>query len=148
MNTHLTASTAMPQTNALIATVVPGNQRSRFWPQHFGNIPQWLVLEPRVFGWLDRFCADYHGGLWDFYTISNGGAFLVPDTDKEYVLFNALNGNGATVGQEAAGITACLMAYSHHACRTESEAMTDHFYRLREYALHHPESRAIFALID
>jgi hypothetical protein len=148
MNTHLIAPTAMPQTNALSATVVPGNQRSRFWPQHFGNIPQWLVLEPRVFGWLDRFCADYHGGLWDFYTLSNGGAFLMPDTDKEYVLFNALNGNGATVGQEAAGITACLMAYSHHACRVESEAMTDHFYRLREYALHHPESRAIFALID
>ncbi|MDA5483596.1 antirestriction protein, partial [Yersinia intermedia] len=24
----------------------------------------------------------------------------------------------------------------------------NHFYRLREYALHHPESRAIFALID
>ncbi|WP_447871326.1 antirestriction protein [Serratia fonticola] len=148
MNTHLIAPTAMPQTNALSATVVPGNQRSRFWPQHFGNIPQWLVLEPRVFGWLDRFCADYHGGLWDFYTLSNGGAFLMPDTDKEYVLFNALNGNGATVSQEAAGITACLMAYSHHACRVESEAMTDHFYRLREYALHHPESRAIFALID
>ena len=148
MNTHLTAPTAMPQTNALSATVVSGNQRSRFWPQHFGNIPQWLILEPHVFGWLDRLCADYHGGLWDFYTLSNGGAFLMPDTDKEYVLFNALNGNGATVGLEAAGITACLMAYSHHACRVESEAMTDHFYRLREYALHHPESRAIFTLID
>ncbi|CAI0977828.1 antirestriction protein [Serratia fonticola] len=148
MNTHLTAPTAMPQTNALSATVVSGNQRSRFWPQNFGNIPQWLILEPHVFGWLDRLCADYHGGLWDFYTLSNGGAFLMPDTDKEYVLFNALNGNEATVGQEAAGITACLMVYSHHACRVESEAMTDHFYRLREYALHHPESRAIFTLID
>ncbi|WP_337049190.1 antirestriction protein [Serratia fonticola] len=144
MNTHSAPSTA----SSVIATRVPGDQRSRFWPQHFGSIPQWLVLEPRVFGWLDRLCVDYHGGLWDFYMLSNGGAFLMPDIDKEYVLFNALNGNGATVGQEAAGITACLMAYSHHACRTESEAMTDHFYRLREYALHHPESRAIFVLID
>ncbi|CAI1228235.1 antirestriction protein [Serratia fonticola] len=148
MNMHSESSTAIPQASPLIATVVPGCQRSRFWPQHFGSIPQWLILEPHVFGWLDKLCADYHGGLWDFYTLSNCGAFLMPDTDKEYVLFNALNGNGATVGQEAAGITACLMAYSHHACRVESEAMTDHFYRLREYALHHPESRAIFMLID
>ncbi len=59
-----------------------------------------------------------------------------------------LNGNGATVSREAAGITACLIAYSHHACRTENELMTEHFYRLRAYALHHPESHAIFALID
>lgn len=70
------------------------------------------------------------------------------DGDKKWTLFNSMNGNGADMQAEAAGITACLMAYSHHACRTESEAMTEHFYRLREYALHHPDSRAIFALID
>ena len=64
------------------------------------------------------------------------------------MLFNALNGNGATVSREAAGITACLMTYSHCACRTEGETMTEHVYWLRGYALHHPESRAIFALID
>jgi hypothetical protein len=143
------SSSAVPiQANALAATVVPTRQRSRFWPQHFGSIPQWLILEPHIFGWLDRLCADYHGGQWEFYTLSNGGAFLIPDTEKEYVLFNTLNGNGATVNRQAAGIIACLMAYSHHACRAKSEAMTEHFYRLREYALHHPDSRAIFTLID
>lgn len=78
----------------------------------------------------------------------NGGAFMVPGTEQDYVLFNALNGNGVTVSREAAGITACLMAYSHCARSTESETMTEHVYWLREYALHHPESRAIFALID
>ncbi|CNJ90087.1 antirestriction ArdB family protein [Yersinia intermedia] len=78
----------------------------------------------------------------------NGGAFMVPGTEQDYVLLNALNGNGATISREAAGITACLMAYSHHTCRTESEEMTEHFYRLREYALQHIESNAIFSLID
>ncbi|HHQ6722092.1 TPA: antirestriction protein [Serratia fonticola] len=148
MNTHLTASTASPQANTLTATLVPGNQRSRFWPQHFGNIPQWLILESHVFGWLDRLCVDYHGGQWEFYTLSNGGGFMAPEGDERWSLFNTMNGNGADMSAEAVGITACLMAYSHHACRTESEAMTDHFYRLREYALHHPESRGIFSLID
>jgi hypothetical protein len=140
----------MPQASTLTATLVPGHQRSRFWPQHFGSIPQWLILEPHIFGWMDRLCADYHGGQWEFYTLGNGGAFIAPDadSDKKWSLFNAMNGNGADMCAEAAGITACLMAYSHHACRTESEAMTDHFYRLREYALHHLDSRAIFALID
>ncbi|MDQ9126136.1 antirestriction protein [Serratia fonticola] len=152
MNTHFELSTPPSQSTTLNATVVPENQRTRFWHQHFGSIPQWMILEPHVFGWMDHLCVDYHGGSWDFYTLSNGGAFMAPEsdngTDTKWSLFNTMNGNGAEMGAHAAGITACLMAYSHHACRTESEAMTEHFYRLREYALHHADSRAIFALID
>ena len=49
---------------------------------------------------------------------------------------------------EAAGIASCLMAYSHHACRTECDAMTEHYYRLRDYALNHPERNAIMYIID
>lgn len=48
----------------------------------------------------------------------------------------------------AAGIAACLMTYSHHACRTECYAMTVHYYRLRDYALQHPEYDAIMRIID
>ncbi|EFH9378337.1 antirestriction protein [Escherichia coli] len=46
----------------LVATIVPDEQRISFWPQHFGLIPQWVTLEPRVFGWMDRLCEDYCGG--------------------------------------------------------------------------------------
>ncbi|WP_032196737.1 antirestriction protein, partial [Escherichia coli] len=49
---------------------------------------------------------------------------------------------------EAAGIAACLMTYSHHACRTENYAMTVHYYRLRDYALQHPEGSSIMRIID
>lgn len=136
------------ETNALTATRVSDAQRIHFWPKHFGQLPKWTLIEPQVFGWLDRLCDDYRGDFWDYYTLSDGGAFIVPGTEQDYALFNELNGNGATVSREAAGITACLMAYSHHACHTESEAMTNRFYRLREYALQHPESQAIFDLID
>ena len=59
---------------------------------------------------------------------------------------------GITVGiftaTEAAGIAVCLIAYSHHACRTECDAMTAHYYRLREYAMQHPEAHAILRIID
>ena len=85
-------------------------------------------------------------------TLNNGGAFMAPepddDDDETWVLFNAMNGNRAEMSPEAAGIAACLMTYSHHACRTECYAMTVHYYRLRDYALQHPECSAIMRIID
>ncbi|WP_446496383.1 antirestriction protein, partial [Escherichia coli] len=68
---------------------------------------------------------------------------VTDDDDETWVLFNAMNGNRAEMSPEAAGIAACLMTYSHHACRTECYAMTVHYYRLRDYALQHPECSAI-----
>lgn len=135
---------------AITASVVPDELRIGFWPQHFGSIPQWKTLEPRIFAWMDRLCADYHGGIWNFSTLSNGGAFMAPESehDEKWTLFNSMNGNGAELTSEAAGMVACLMAYSHHACRTECDAMTGHYYRLRDYALNHPECSAIMHLID
>ena len=135
---------------AITASVVPDELRIGFWPQHFGSIPQWITLEPRIFAWMDRLCADYQGGIWRFSTLSNGGAFMAPesDHDEKWTLFNSMNGNGAELTSEAAGMVACLMAFSHHACRTESDAMTEHYYRLRDYALKHPECSAIMHLID
>ncbi|WP_199779294.1 antirestriction protein [Cronobacter sakazakii] len=129
---------------------VPDEQRAAFWPQHFGSVPLWITLEPRIFAWMDRFCANYSGGIWNFYSLSNGGAFMAPDadSDEKWSLFNSMNGNGGELSAEAAGIAVCLMAYSHHACRTEYDAMTEHFYRLRDYALHHPECNAIMHIID
>lgn len=37
---------------AITASVLPDELRIGFWPQHFGSIPQWITLEPRIFaGW-------------------------------------------------------------------------------------------------
>ena len=77
----------------LVATPVPDEQRISFWPQHFGLIPQWVTLEPRVFGWMDRLCENYCGGIWNLYTLNNGGAFIAPEPDEDdgetWILFNA-----------------------------------------------------------
>lgn len=139
-------------TPELTATPVPDEQRVEFWPQHFGSIPQWITLEPTIFAWMDRLCADYCGGIWNLYTLSNGGAFMAPEandeTDEKWSLFNSMNGNGGELSAEAAGITVCLMAYNHHAMRTECDAMTEHYYRLRDYALMHAECHVIMRIID
>lgn len=98
-------------------------------------------------GWI--VCALITAAAPELYTLSNGGAFMAPEPDGEkWTLFNPMNGNDAEMSGEAAGIAACLMAYSHHACRTECDAMTEHYYRLRDYALNHPECSAIMYLID
>jgi len=145
-----TQSTDEAPTPELTATLVTDELRVDFWPQHFGSIPQWIILEPTVFAWMDRFCADYIGGIWQFYTLSNGGAFTAPEADSEeyWSLFNAMNGNGGELSAEAAGIAVCLMTYSHHAMRTECDAMTEYYYRLRDYALNHVECSAIMHIID
>lgn len=137
-------------TPVLTATPIPDEQRLSFWPQYFGIVPQWITLEPHIFAWMDRLCADYSGGIWQFYTLSNGGAFIAPESesDEKWVLFNSMNGNGANMSAEAAGVAVSLIAYSHHACRTECDAMAGHYYRLRDYALNHAECSAIMHLID
>lgn len=150
-NDHHNHSQKEPTGDKLLhATVMPDGMRISFWPQHFGTIPQWITLEPRIFAWMNRFCADYSGGIWQFYTLSNGGAFMAPDADRNetWSLFNNLNGNGVEMSAEAAGTAVCLIEYSHHACRTECDAMTAHYYRLRDYALQHPEAHAILRIID
>ncbi|QTF33297.1 antirestriction protein [Escherichia coli] len=148
MTESLTSSPA--DTNSIVCILVSDEERATFWQQHFGRIPQWIILEPTVFAWMDRLCADYHGGIWNFYTLGNGGAFMAPEAEnsESWSLFNTMNGNGGELSPEAAGIAACLMTYSHHACRTECYAMTVHYYRLRDYALQHPECSAIMRIID
>lgn len=146
--TMTTVLTATDTTIPIIATQVPDEQRLNFWPRQFGNVRQWVFLEPQVFAWLDLWSTDYQGGVWEFHTLSNGGAFLTPPEQEQYTLFNEGNGNDATLSTEASGIAVCLMAWSHHACRTRCPVINEHFYRLRAFALQHPEYAGIFALID
>ncbi|EGO4327405.1 DUF987 family protein [Escherichia coli] len=47
---------------------------------------------------MDRLCEDYCGGIWNLYTLNNGGAFIAPEPDEDdgetWILFNAMNGTG------------------------------------------------------
>lgn len=137
-----------PGSPVITARRVPGAARLRFWPQHFDRIPQWLLLEAYVFSMMKRLCRTYSGGSWDFYTLSNGGAYIAPASDERWCLDNSLNGHCEHLTADAAGIAVCLLAYSHHACRTECDAMTAHYYHLRDFALDHPECRAILRITD
>ncbi|MEQ5127745.1 antirestriction protein [Providencia alcalifaciens] len=138
------------QTDYCVAmNVVADEQRFDFWFNHFGVVKGWATFEVVIFTTMGQFCDEYHGGYWEYGSLSNGGAFIYPDINADTLtLFNMHNGNEALVSCEAAGIVVCLILYSIWSCQTKSEVMCDRFYQLRDYALQHPESAAIFHLID
>ncbi|AUO35670.1 extended Signal Peptide of Type V secretion system family protein [Escherichia coli] len=86
----------------------------------------------------------HNGGTASGTVVNSDGWQII----KEGGLADFITVNRAEMSPEAAGIAACLMTYSHHACRTECYAMTVHYYRLRDYALQHPECSAIMRIID
>lgn len=115
---------------------------------HRGNVVEKVIEGAyEVLGIFDR-VEEKRDAMQSLILPAPARQATVPDTEQDYVLFNELNGNGATVSREAAGVVACLMMYSHHACRTECDAMTEHYYRLRDYALSHPECSGIMHIID
>ncbi|EMJ7519634.1 antirestriction protein [Providencia rettgeri] len=133
----------------IISTPASNRQRTHFWQTHFGTVKGFSTFEVVIFTTMGQFCEDYHGGYWEYCTLSNGGAFIYPDLNQEELtLFNQHNGNEANVSCEAAGIAVCLMMYSLWSFQTESDILVDRFYQLRDYAAQHPERSAIFHLID
>lgn len=143
-------STSLSNTTASIhLNTVPLSHRSDFWPTYFNGIKGWHTFEVVIFTTMGQFCDDYDGGYWEYCTLSNGGAFIYPDLHQETLtLFNPHNDNEANVSCEAAGIAVCLMMYSLWSFKTKSETLVERFYQLRDYAIQHPESSAIFHLID
>lgn len=135
--------------STIAVTLVPDEQRLDFWFNHFGAVKGWTTFEIVTFTTFGQFCEAYNGGYWEYCILSNGGAFIYPDISEEALtLFNMHNGNEAQVSCEAAGIVVFLILYSIWSFQTKSELMCDRFYQLRDYALQHSESAAIFHLID
>ncbi|MBQ0519639.1 MULTISPECIES: antirestriction protein [Morganellaceae] len=134
---------------SIISTPASNRQRTHFWQTHFGNVKGFSTFEVVIFTTMGQFCEDYHGGYWEYCTLSNGGAFIYPDLNQEELtLFNPHNGNETDVSCEAAVIAVCLMMYSLWSFQTESDTLVDRFYQLRDYAAQHPERSTIFHLID
>lgn len=131
------------------ATVVPLSARSNFWQTYFGTVKGFATFEVVIFTIMGQFCDEYTGGYWEYCTLPNGGAFIYPDLGHEKLtLFNMHNANEASLSPEAAGVAVCLMLYSQWSFRTESELLVERFYQLRDYAIQHAESSAIFHFID
>jgi hypothetical protein len=108
-------------------------------------------VEPYVFGIARSLSADYAGGYWEFYSLSNGGFYMAPAADE---VFHVRCGNGheGTMSGDALGVTCCLYAYSHLSFAGPdalAEECARQYHLLREWMLSgHAEARAILAATD
>jgi hypothetical protein len=131
----------------IVATIVADAERLNFLPRHFG--PMMLTVERQIYSWLSTLSADYSGGYWNFYDLSNGGAYLAPATSDRFRIAVRSNDFSGTLTADATGITVTLFALSHLAFQfPRIETLSTRFHQLRDFAAEHAERRLIFQAID
>jgi len=138
----------------IVKTEVCEDQRLDFLPWKLPN--GFFSFENLVYSYMDHLCEEYDGGYWDFYDLSNGGFFMALHTEDDSMMIRGLdNGYEAAMSPEAAGVVVTLYALSHmlndprFTKEEESETrLHDHYWRLREFADQHLESRKIRGAID
>jgi hypothetical protein len=133
------------------AALVPEHQREDFLPELFGS-RQFFLAELLVYDWMARTCPTYSGGHWLFYRVdSQGAGYMAPSIDSPVQVWIEGNGFVGDMSVDAAGIVVTLFTLSHlsfSARGDDQELLVSRYHALREFALAHPEARAIFAAID
>ncbi|MFU8781424.1 MAG: antirestriction protein [Kiritimatiellia bacterium] len=135
--------------NVVTRELVPEARRSDHVGQLFGlHFP--MQLEPFIYSITEQLSADYKGGYWLFYALSNGGFYMAPDSEKTFAV-SCENYYQGTLSADALGIVACLYAFSHlsFSCNEQIGRMyARHYHLLREYMCEHPELAGILGAID
>ena len=109
-----------------------------------------MRLEPFIFNMAGNLSLDYQGGLWHFYSISNGAFYMAPESPP-VMQVSCQNGFAGVMCADALGLTSCLYAYSHLSfldIDKFSETCATQYHLLLEYVHEHAESRAILRAID
>lgn len=130
------------------ATLVPEDKRRSFIP---GKLPAgFVVFEAFLFSAMSAQAPTYVGGYWDMYDLSNGSFYMAPTAYPEGLDIRVeTNGYSGHMGQDAAGITASLVALNRLCWASpESKEINDYYYQLRDFACDHGEAAAILGAID
>lgn len=108
-----------------------------------------LRLEPFIFSLAERLSPDYRGGFWHFYSLSNGGFYMAPQSESAFAV-RCENGFEGSMSADAFGLAVCLYAFSQlsFADGAFAETCAEHFHLLREHMLGHAEVGLIAAAID
>lgn len=128
------------------AAAVPQAARTNCLPRLFGS--NCVRVESAIINMLGRLCEDYSGGYWQFYTLQNGGFYMAPDSDQPFRLQWDGNGYEGSVSADAAGVIACLMAFSNLSFLIDDARIATAYQLLRDCVSSHPEARAIFSATD
>ncbi len=132
----------------VMAIPVPEYARLSILPSLFPR-GRFLRVETSVYFWLRQLSPDYVSGKWDFHRLTNAGFFMTPPARTVQYRILSPNGYRGVVSPEAAGVIACLFAYSHLSFLDYyAEFVGEHYHLLREYVCAHQEARHIYAAID
>lgn len=135
-------------TDTITSQIVPEADRMDFVDRLFGmNFP--MRLEPAVFNMAGMLAAEYNGGYWQFYSLSNGGFYMAPSANTIFDV-SCDNGFEGKLSADALGIAACIYAYSHLSFREDAFGQTcaRHYHWLRQFATEHAEVRSILQATD
>lgn len=127
---------------------LPESQRASHAAKLFGA--RFVIVESFVFDTASSLSPDYDGALWSFHGLCNGGFYMAPTEPKEFRV-ECANGFDGVLTSDAFGITCCLYAYSFLSFSPDADfgaQCAEHFHKLREYMLDHPEAEAILRAID
>jgi hypothetical protein len=135
-------------TSSITRQLVASNQRMKISAELFGlNFP--MKLEVSIFNIAGNLAAEYDGGYWDMYKLSNGGFYMAPAPEQQFSV-SAENGYEGSMSADAMGLVACLYTYSHLSFGDGAfaEICAEHYHLLREFALDHAEVGSIMQAID
>ena len=128
------------------AQMVGDDKRLGTFARHFGRMI--MQVESTVYAFADRLSADYNGGYWDYYELSNGGFYMAPHGAKQYNI-NCENDFSGELSADAMGIVACLYTFSHLSFNPAApDSISQHYHYLRDFAGSHVEAALIFQAID
>lgn len=131
---------------AIEAHEVPDEERIHILPKHFGR--HMLSVEYAIYTFMGELAAAYGGAFWKFIELSNGGFYMAPLGQATFDIRVEGNGFEGVMSGDAAGITACLFAFSHLSFQIPDDRIANHFHQLRDFALEHAEASSILAAID
>jgi hypothetical protein len=134
------------ESSAIVAREVEENERLQMLPRHFGR--DMLTVEYAIFAFMRKLSAQYTGGYWTYYELSNRGFYMAPQSGSRFLIAVDTNDFAGEMSSDAAGITACLFALSHLSFQVRNDQIAEHFHFLRDFALEHTEASVILAAID
>lgn len=124
---------------------VSENRRMSILPRYAGK--HFLTMERLIYTVMREYCATYSGGSWTMWEIP-GGFVMTPDLPGTLQMCHGENYYEGAMSADAAGITACLIAFNRMAWHTREDRFSDLYHALREWAFDHPESAEITRAID
>ena len=138
----------MPQT-VIHRDLLSDDRRADVAAKLFGALEFSFKVEPTIFNMAGMLAADYAGGFWDMYQLSNGGWYMCPASGAPFTV-TSQNGYTGEMSTDALGITACLFAFSHLSFDGDALAKVgaEQYHLLRDLAMDHAEARHILAATD